>query len=142
MSNFYKLFVSFMMIGLVILGILAFQIGMQQDNNVNDTITNNALINNTHSQIESDLEGLRGQSQAQKAVFESEDPTTGFGSILLFSILSSGKVFNSMVVGIFNSVMILPATIFGIDPAISSVISTLLLITIIFGLWIVYKLGG
>jgi len=142
MAQFYKLFVNFILIGLIALGILSFTVGLQQDNNLNDTITNNALINSTFSNLESDLGGFRDEAQPQKSVFETENPTEGFGSILLFSIISSGKVFNSMVVGIFNSIVRLPATILGIDPVIFSVITTLLVITIIFGLWSVYKLGG
>ncbi len=142
MAQFYKLFINFILIGMIALGVLGFTVGLQEDNNLNDTITNNALINSTFTSLEADLSGFRDKSQSQKSVFESENPTEGFGSILLFSILSSGKVFNSMIVGIFNSIIALPAVVLGIDPAILSVVATLLLITIIFGLWSVYKLGG
>ncbi len=142
MVNFYELFVSFMMIGLVVTGIFAFSIGFQDENDVSDTITQNTIINNSFTDLQSQLGGLRDKSQTQKALFESENPTGGFGTILLFSIVSSGKVFNSMIVGVFNTLITLPAVILGVDPVITSVISTLLLITIIISLWIVYKLGG
>lgn len=142
MVSFYDLFVSFMFIGLVTVGLFTFGIGFQNDNDVSDKFNQNTIINNSFSDLQSQLGGLRDQGQAQKSLFESENPTSGFGTILLFSIVSSGKVFNSMVVGVFNTLITLPAVILGVDPIIISVISTLLLITIIIGLWIVYKLGG
>ena len=142
MVKFYDLFVSFMMIGLVVLSLFAFSTSFQEENEVENKIMDNTLMNNTYYQLRVDLGGLRDQSQAQKTLFESENPTSGFGTILLFSIVSTGKVFNGMIIGLFNTLIKLPVAILGLDPIIVSVLSTLLILTIIIGLWIVYKLGG
>ena len=142
MAKFYDLFINFMLIGLIILSMFAFGIFFQQDNSVEEPFIDNSLMNETYSQLQTDLGGLRDQSQAQKTLFESENPTSGFGTILLFSIVSTGKVFNSMIIGTFNTLIKLPVVILGLDPVIISVLSTMLILTIIIGLWIVYKLGG
>ncbi len=142
MAKFYDLFINFMLIGLVIVGALAFGILFQEDNDVSEKFIDNSLMNETYESLRTDLGGLRDESQAQKTLFESENPTSGFGTILLFSIVSSGKVFNGMIIGVFNTIIKLPAVILGVDPIVLSVIATMLILTIIIGLWIVYKLGG
>lgn len=142
MAKFYELFVNFMLIGLVILSIFAFSMAFQRENKADEPFIENSLMNNTYNTLYEDLDSLRSEGQAQKTLFESENPTGGFGTILLFSIVSSGKVFNGMVVGIFNTIIKLPVVILGIDPVIVSVITVMLIITIIIGLWIIYKLGG
>ena len=142
MAKFYELFINFMLVGLVVLSLFAFSSFFQDDNNAENKFMENTLMNDTYGDLRTDLGGLRDQSQAQKTLFESENPTSGFGTILLFSIVSTGKVFNGMVVGVFNTLIKLPVVFLGLDPVIVSVISTMLILTIIIGLWIIYKLGG
>ncbi len=142
MVTFYKLFTSFLMIALLVFGILSFGIQFQSENNVEDPFVENQLINETYGTLQTDLNSYGSESQLQKSLFESDEPLAGFGSILLFSILSAGKVFNGMVVGTFNTLIKLPIVILGVDPVIVSVLGTLLIFSIIMGLWILYKLGG
>lgn len=142
MANFPKLVMNFLWIGLIVFGLFAFIIIVQEDNTTTDKFTNNNLINNTYSNLRTDLLDFQEQSQAQKLLFEREQPTLGFGTLLFYSIISSGKVFNNMVGTVFNSIIKLPVVVLGIDPVIVSVISTMLILTIIIGLWIVYKIGG
>ena len=47
-----------------------------------------------------------------------------------------------MIIGTFNTIIKLPVVFLGIDPIIVSILSTMLILTIIIGLWVVYKLGG
>lgn len=142
MPGFLDLFKNWIFVGLMIFSILAFFITVQSDNNITDRLIDNTLINSTYSTLGSNLGELRNQSQAQKELFESENPTIGIGSILLFSILSAGKIFNGMIIGVFNTIIKLPIVVLGLDPILLSVLGTLLVVTIIFGLWAIYKLGG
>ena len=142
MARFYDLFMNWMLIGLVVVSLLSFGVLLQEDNNVDDKFIDNSLMNETFGSLKTNLVGYESQSQAQKTLFESENPTSGFGTILLFSIVSTGKVFNSMIMGTFNALIKLPTVILGVDPIILSVLGTMLILTIIIGLWIVYKLGG
>lgn len=142
MAKFSDLFMNFMLLGLVVFSLFAFSISSQSENNVDEPFIENSLMNSTYQSLNTSLNSLRDESQAQKTLFESENPTGGFGTILLFSIVSSGKVFNGMIIGLFNTLIKLPTVILGIDPIITSVLSTMLILTVIIGLWIVYKLGG
>lgn len=142
MAQFHKLFISVVVLGLLIVSLLSFVILTQEDNNIDNKFIDNSLINNTYATLKSDLTSFRDDSQAQKTLFESENPTIGFGTILLFSIVSAGKVFNGMMVGTFNTLIKLPVVVLGFDPVVLSVLSTLLIIAILLGLWAIYKLGG
>lgn len=142
MAKFYDLFVNFMLVGLVILSLFSFGVFFQEENNLDEQFIENSLMNETYSNLRTQLGELRDESQAQKTLFESENPTSGFGTILLFSIVSSGKVFNGMVVGVFNTIIKLPTVFLGIDPVVLSVLSAILILAIIIGLWRLYKLGG
>lgn len=142
MGQFEKLFFSLIFIGLMVFGILQFSFSFQDENAVGNKLINNSLMNNTYVTLQNDLGSLRDDAQEQKDLFEQEDATSGFGSILLFSIIGVGKTFNSMVVGVSNTVLQLPVTFLGLDPVVVSVLTTLLIIVIILGLWRLYKLGG
>lgn len=141
MANFYDLFTSFALLGIVIFGLFAFVIFVQADNDVSQ-VTDNEVINNTYSSLSEDLSEFRDQSQNQKSLFESESPTAGLGTILLFSIVSSGKVFSTMTVGLFNTLIQLPVIFLGLPIQIVSVITAMFILTVLLGLWIIYKLGG
>ena len=142
MVNFLELFVKFMFIGLIVLSLFSFIFLFQSENNVSDQFADNELINSTFNDLKTNLEVLEGETQTQKDLFETEDPKLGLGSLILKSIVSSGKTFNSMIVGVFNIIFTLPVVFLGLDPVISSIIMTVLGIIIIFTLWTVYKLGG
>ncbi len=142
MGSFLELFVKYMFVGLIVLSLFSFIILFQSENNVADPFVDNELINSTFNDLRTNLEGLEGQTQTQKDLFETEDPKTGFGSLILKSIVSSGKTFNSMIVGVLNILITLPVVFLGLDRVVVSVLMTVLGIIIIFGLWTVYKLGG
>ena len=142
MAKFEGVFVNFMILGLLIFGTLALIISMQDNNSIDDKFADNTLINNTYSTLETDLTGFRTEAQSQKTLFESENPTSGFGTILLFSIVSVGKVFNGMIMGVFNTLIKLPVVFLGLDIIVVSIFSSILILIIILGLWAIYKLGG
>lgn len=142
MVKFEELFINFALGTLLIVSIFAFGISLQADNNASESITDNALLNSSFGQLQEDLGGMRDKTQTQRELFEEETPTTGFGSLILFSIVSSGKVFTGVIAGTFNVLIKLPIVLFGVDPIVSAVLSSILGVMIIFGLWFVYKLGG
>ena len=142
MGKFLELFSSWMLVGLVVISLLSFGFFYQEDNEAENKFMEDSLMNETYNSLRENLGGLRDESQAQKTLFESENPTSGFGTILLFSIVSSGKVFNSMIIAVFNTTIKLPLVILGIDPIVLSVVSAMLLLAIILYLWATYKLGG
>lgn len=142
MANFTPMFLNFMFAGLLVFSVLAFGSLYQDENAVQDPFIEDDALSDTYSGLSSSLGGFRDQAQEQKQLFETENPTTGTGSILLFSIVSAGKIFGSMVITLFNTLIALPVTILGIDPIVVSVLVSIIILTLIVGLWRIYKLGG
>ncbi len=142
MGNFLELFMKYMFVGVVVLSLFSFIIIFQSENNVSDPFVDNERINDTFTSLETNLGQTEADAQRIKDAFDAENPIAGFGSLLFFSIPAAGRVFNTMVIDTFNSVVILPVVFLGLDPVIISIMSTVLIILIILGLWAVYKLGG
>lgn len=141
MATFYDTFITFAMIGLMVFAIFSFIVLTQNNAGTSNPIIQHPLINKTYIQLEGNLTGFENSSQSQKTLFEQEDPKLGFGTLLFFSIVSSGKVFNAMIGSVATTLFRLPAYI-GIPKSVISVFVTILIITIILTLWILYKLGG
>jgi hypothetical protein len=139
--KFQSLWVTFALIGLIAFCFIAFIVQFETDNDKSNGLLENQIINRTYGNLQSDLSTFGSQAQGQKDVFESETPTISFGALILFAIVSAGKVFTNMLIGIFNILIFLPTAMFGISPVITGVLSSILIISIIFLLWRVYKAG-
>lgn len=142
MAQFKDLWVNLAIFGLLIFGMFSLGITLQDNNSTNESLKNNTLINTTYNNLSSRLDDLEDSTNTQKANFESESPTLGFGSLIFFTITSAGKVFNGLVIGIYNVLIKFPVTTLGLSPIVSGVLTAVLVVLIVLGLWAVYKLGG
>lgn len=142
MASFGNIFNNFLFLGLFVLGMFSIVILVQGDNNAAQPLGENALFNISYNQLRGNISEFESSSQTQYARFTDEDPKLGFGSIVLFGIVSAGKTFGTVTFQTFFIILQLPLIILGIDPSIVSVILIWLIISIIIGLWILYKLGG
>jgi hypothetical protein len=124
------------------LSLFAFTITVQTENNTDIKLTEDKYINSVYEQLNRDLGNFSKTSQQQREVFESDNPGNNFGYLIFYSIISAGKVFTGMTIGLFNLLINLPVRYLGISPVIVSIFSTILIITVIIGLWIIYKVGG
>ncbi len=142
MVKFESLFVNFALVSLLIVGLFSFGVILQSNNNADEKIVDIPILNKTFRSLEEDLVAAQPKSQNQLDIFETEEPKTGFGSLLLFSVVSSGKTFTGIIIGTFNVLIRLPTVVLGVSPVISAVLSTIIIISFILGLWVLYKLGG
>jgi hypothetical protein len=142
MADFKDIFINLALAGLIVFCIVALGITLQQDNNAPENITDNALINSSYSNLRSGLQSIDSNASSQRVLFEKENPTITFGALILYSLISAGKVFTNVLVVIFNILIAVPASILGIDPVIFAVIGGLFIGIIILTLWYLYKVGG
>lgn len=142
MAKFYELTVKFIVVGLMLISLFAFATILQADNNVSDPFIQHEVLNESFTDLQNDLGGFGEDSESTLNLFQSEDPTVSSGVLILFSVISAGKIFTSMVSVVLDSIIVLPAAILGVDPIVISTIITLTIITIVIGLWIIYKVGG
>lgn len=141
-ESFQATFYKFIGLALLIVGLLSLTFILQDNNDVGNPISNNSLFNDTATSLKSSISSSEDSSKTQQENFNEENPRPGFGSIVLFGIVSAGKTFTNMVWNFFPLIFKIPMIILGIDSVIVSTFISILTITIIIGVWIVYKLGG
>lgn len=142
MANFKDLFGNFLWLGVFVLAGFAFIVVTQSSNDATQPMVENSLFNESFEDLSSSLSGLEDASGVQYNQFIGEEPRTGFGSIVLFGIVSAGKTFGNVVIGLFTILVKLPLVVLGIPQTLFSVITTWVVISLIIAAWILYKLGG
>lgn len=142
MSDFKALITNIMIAALLVVGLFSFAITTQNDNHAVDPISNNKVFNESFSSLISSLDSSTSQAQDKYDVFNSESPTLGFGSIVLYGIVSVGKTFSSIIFGTFGAIIKFPLVVLGIPPTVYNTILVILIISVIIGVWLLYKLGG
>ncbi len=142
MGKFDGLVGKFILVALILLGVFSFIITVQDDNNAAQPAVDNQVFNDSFSGLIQEIEQSGSDAQDKYDVFNSEEPTPGFGSIVLFGIVSVGKTFTNMVFSFFGAMIRFPLSILGIGPNIYNLILTWLIIIGIVAVWLLYKLGG
>lgn len=141
-SSFQEIFGGFAFTGLMVLALFGMIITIQANNDAAQPLIDEALFNNTYSSLNSTIGDLQTTSKTQYNLFSSEKPVSGFGSIVLFTVVSVGKTFSALVFTLFTIIIKIPLIVLGIDPTIPAMILSFLTITTIIAVWIIYKFGG
>jgi len=139
--SFRKIFIAFALLGVFMFAFLNFGLDIARNNDVNQSILSDTQMNDSFNRLQANLSSYSAVSQGQRENFESELPTEGFGTLIIFAIISAGKVFTSLLVGIFNTIFFPLSNIIGVSPVILGVFASIFLLTIIFAAWRVYKSG-
>jgi hypothetical protein len=134
-----KTFGNMALLGLFIFGIFFFIISVQTDNNVAIKITDNTIINRTYGDLSSELGSTQGKTQGSMDTFGTTTPTQEFGEIEITSIVSPTRTIKTLIWGVWSSITVLPQSILGVSPIIASVISSILIIGVILGIWAIWK---
>lgn len=142
MSEFKAIVGNFIIAALMIVSLFSFSVVVQEENNAVDPLKNNQVFNESFSGLINTLNSNSEAAEEKYDVFNSEDPKPGFGSIVLFGIVSVGKTFSGVIFGTFGAIIKLPLIVLGIPATIYSQIIVLLIIIVIVSVWLLYKLGG
>lgn len=140
-SGFRTLMISIILIGLFFLALVNFGYTFAINNNSNWTIRNEATLNSSFIDIQSNLQDVQENATAQKNNTESETPQVSGGFFLLTSLVGAVKVFTGMTIGMVNAFVALAYQYLGIPPIVLSVLLGILIITMIFYGWRVLKAG-
>lgn len=142
MANFEQLFNKFLWLGAFVFFVLAFIITIQSDNGASQPLSDEPLISQTYTQLRGNITNSENISKEQYGIFSDEQPTPGIGSIVLFTIVGASKTFGNIIVATLLTLIKLPLIVLGIDPTIPSLLMTWISISVVLGLWVVYKFGG
>jgi hypothetical protein len=137
--EFKKIFLNFALLGLIVFGMMSFIIIFQFDNNSNERITDNQIINKTYNDLYANLSSSQTTAQQQNSIFGDVTPTESYGEVQIDSVVSPTKAFKSIILGIYNILIKLPSQILGVSPIVSAIISAILIMFLIIGIWAIWK---
>jgi len=143
MGNFQETVVKFILAALLIISLFSFIVYTQINNDAPNKIIDNPIFNASYVSLNGNIANSSDAAQSKYGSFNSEQPQTGIGgSIILFGIVSVGKSFSEITFGFFKAVIYLPLVILGVPETIYNLLIMILIIVIIVGVWLLYKLGG
>lgn len=142
MASFRELFITFSLISLFTFATISFVVLFQSENDSSNSILENDLINRTFTSIGGDIDDQESSSNSSKEAFESEIPERGFGSLVIFSIVGVAQSFISIITTTYNTVIVLPLTILGVPFQVAKILSSILMMSLIFLAWRVYRVGS
>lgn len=141
-TSFRGTWVNFILIGVLVFSLISFVVVIQNENNVEKGILENELINSTFNSLAEELNTSGGDSETQRKSFEAEIPERGFGSLIIFTIVGVTQNFMSVIVTIFNILIVLPAQVLGVSEVVISAIGSILIVSLILLAWRVYRIGS
>ena len=134
-----KIFVTFALLGLLIFGIMNFIVTTQVNNDVDNEITEHSLINETYGDLYNELRSSETESETVMGNFTKRSPTEQFGELSVTSIFSPTTKIKSLTIGLWNILIKLPMVVLGVSPIVASVITTVLIFSLIIGIWLMWK---
>ena len=141
MAGMKDTFVTFALAGLFVLAFFSFIYTTQINNDSDETILANSILNKTVINLNNELSTYKEKSETQSNSQDLDDPKTEGGSLLFLSIIGTGKVIKGMIVGVYNTIIVLPSDLFGVPQVVIAVITGIVGILIILGAWRLYKAG-
>ena len=134
-----QMLVTMGMLGLFVFAFMSFIITTQNDNGVAIPITNNSIIGSTYSSLETNASATRSQSVNASENFGAITPSQQFGELEVTSIISPTNTAKTIIWGFWTILIQLPMNVLGVNDMVAGLISALLLIFIIIGVWAVWK---
>ena len=142
MASFRETFITFGIISLFVFSMISFVVILQEEEESSSSILENDLINKTFVNLGGNITQQESDSNISKSAFESEIPEKGFGSLIVFSIVGVAQTFTSMITTTYNIIIVLPITVLGVPGQIAKILGSILMMTLIFLAWRVYRVGS
>lgn len=140
--EFKKIFINFALLGLLVFGMLSFIITFQNDNNASEKIIDNPIINKTYGDLYGNLSNAQSTASQQNKIFGDVKPTESYGEVQIDSVVSPTKAFKSIILGVYNILIKLPSQFLGVSPIVQAVISSIVIMLLIIGIWLIWKGTG
>jgi len=134
-----KLFSNMAITGLLIFSLMTFIVMTQYESSVENPITNNSIINSTYSDLSRNLTNSGDEAKTASSNFGNITPTQEYGELEVTSIVSPTKIAKTITVGFWNIFIKLPQIVLGVDPLVASLLSSILLLLLIIGIWAIWK---
>lgn len=138
-----KFIISGLLLGLFSLSFFMFTYFLINNNNDNNNqLLQDKSFNQTFYSINNSLNDIQTTSEEQYNSTSKEPINVGFGSLIYFSIRNAGNIFGGMVTSILNPIFNLVLGVLGVSPVVIAVFISIVLVTLIFLAWKMYRLGA
>lgn len=134
-----QLMITMGVFGLCLFAIMSFIITTQADNSVGIPITNNTLINQTYGDLYSEISSSQTRTQNVLNTFGTTTPTQEYGELEITSIVSPTRTIRTMIIGLWNIFIKLPQVVLGVSPVVSYMVSAIIGLLVIIGIWAIWK---
>ena len=146
-ESFKNTIIAFVLVGLFAFALISFAVQFQTDNNTNSSLLNNEALNSTFGDIKTNLGDVKNDSQKQREGFEEDKLSSGFGELVMFTILNSVRKFMSMVIQVPNLIFGLISDTLGFDKGggmstVIGVIMGIIIISLVLLAWRTVKAGS
>lgn len=140
MTDLKRITINMVTLGILIFSIMSFIIIIQSDSNLDeeDRMTNNTFINDSYGNLEANLSRQTRTENSLDSLGKSP-PQNPVGELDVGGMVSSTTTARAIITGVWNIYVKLPMAILGVDPIVSSAITTILLILIAVGIWAIWK---
>ena len=140
-GGFRGLLISFLLVGLFTFSMITFGDKLIDDNEGNESVIDHPAVQTLNTTIFGNLSDTQSQAQTKRESFEEEEPSAGFGTLLLFSLVEVARAFTSTFVVLYNVLFGFARDILGIPTIAMITIGATMLITVILLSWRLFKTG-
>jgi hypothetical protein len=134
-----KLFTNMAILGLFTFSLMAFILTTQNENDVQTPITNNTYINSSYGDLYDKLSDSKSSAEEASGNFANTTPTQEYGELEITSIVSPTTITKTILLGFYNIFIKLPQVILGVPSVVASLISAIIAVFIIIGIWAIWK---
>ena len=137
--GFRQILINSILVGLFAFALITFLFVSMAQNNPSSQVFQDPSLNKTYYALNESLNSYQAIAEEQKNSTFSDNPVLGFVDIVLLSILGAGRILSTMVSGTFNTLSVFAMEIFHIPAIVLGVLSTVMIVSVIFLLWRMYK---
>lgn len=141
-TSFREMFTMFSIVSLMVFSTISFVVLLQEENDAPTSLLDNSLINSTFISLSGNISEQEVSTNTSKGAFDSDVPAPGFGSLIIFAIVGVAQGFTSIIITTYNILIILPLSILGIPSQVANILGSILMMTLIFLAWRLYRVGS
>lgn len=138
--EFKGLYISFMLIGLCAISMIAFALTLQSSNNIN-TLANDSRISGLNNNLTLALGGTKQTADSAYNSTYSSPPNVDTGGLMLTSIPGTAITLYRTINVIFGVLTLGLGSIFGVSPLVMTILGAILVGGIILLIWSLIRLG-
>lgn len=140
MVDFQDFPINFLLAGLFLIAMISFGVGIAHNYGYDDALMKSDKID--FSGLENQVSATSEDAQSWATTFKSDNLFVSAGGIVLFSIWGIGKLIFGSIISFATIFFDGLQGVFGFSPIVMGVIMGVLIISIIFALWRLIKIGS